>query len=162
MKQRPKPLSEEEQKQKMMEQIRSMNEKVVVSMPVQAAAIEAVLEEIGPVEIKYKEELKEAILDAVFTPLDAPATPPADSPPTSLRHYDVVQVFDNQSNHYGVIFQVGDVRGQKVHGYYLQPRGEKVYVTFDMPQLRLIGTARVRSKAACSAKWVEQHSTQQQ
>lgn len=86
----------------------------------------------------------------------------SDDAPLSLRLYDAVQVYDPESSHWGVIFQVGDVRGSKVHGYYLQPKGEKVYVTFNINQLRLIGTSRVRSKACCSPKWVAEHNTPQQ
>lgn len=82
-----------------------------------------------------------------------------DGAPASLRHYDVVQVYDRESNHYGVLFQVGDVRGTKVHGYYLMPKGERAYVTFNIDQLRLIGTSRVRSRDRCSPKWLSEFNT---
>lgn len=87
---------------------------------------------------------------------------PADDAPLHLRQYDVVQVYDRESNNYGIIFQVGDVRGSKVHGYYFQPKADKVFVTFDMKQLRLIGSSRVRAKTCCSPKWVAEHNMPQQ
>lgn len=88
--------------------------------------------------------------------------PPADDAPLSLRLNDTVQVYDRESQHWGLYFTVGDIRGSKVHGYYFQTRGEKSFVTFDIKQLRFIGTSRVRSKACCSPKWVAEHNMPRQ
>lgn len=149
MKRQPKTPTEQEQVQQALADIRRLNEKLAANAAAKPGD-QTVVPGTPPEQVAHDEKLGDKPSARILAYDDAPLR---------LRQYDVVQVYDRESNHYGVIFQVGDVRGTQVHGYYFQPRGEKVYVTFKMDQLRLIGTARVRSKSCCSPKWVSDHNS---
>ena len=88
-----------------------------------------------------------------------PSSPPmvAVSAPGAFKPYDVVQVYNNENRHYGVLFQVGDVRDGQVHGYILMEHGKREFITVRAEHLKLIGESRVRLRIPCSAKWLAEH-----
>jgi hypothetical protein len=70
---------------------------------------------------------------------------------------DVVQVTGTESRIYGVIYVVGDIRGEDVHGYCVMPiAGEKRFVTEQYGRLTKIGVASVLSRTPCHADWLRQ------
>lgn len=102
----------------------------------------------------------------------APATPPIVTPAKwvapigkfqDIQPNDVVQIVSRESRLYGMTFIVGDVKGDKVHGFYLMPGGRKEYVTVSMADLTndkglaVIGITRVKSLTPVSEKWKQDH-----
>lgn len=104
---------------------------------------------------------------------EVPPAPPPDTPQASqpveeiehaeepalggsqLRRHDVVQVTDQTSRLYGMFFIVGDVRHNKVHGYYIAEGRSKNFVTVPLELVRAVGgKALVRSSTPCSPKWI--------
>jgi len=80
-------------------------------------------------------------------------------PGSPFHQHDVVQVLDRSSRHYGQFFMVGDVRYNKVHGYYLTEGLHKDYITVDIQYCLFIGSPKagsgaVRSAQPCSPKWL--------
>lgn len=72
---------------------------------------------------------------------------------------DVLQVIDPQSRQYGMFFVLGDVRHGKAHGYYLQEGGKREFITIPLERdgnvcLWFVGRSKVRSRVACSPKWI--------
>ncbi len=105
-----------------------------------------------------------------------PATPPAPivpaAPPRAfqlpaifpdIKAFDVVQIMNRESRLYGILFIVGDIDGQRVHGFYFNPGGKKEFVTVNVSELThngtvaFIGESRVRAREACSSKWLMDH-----
>lgn len=76
---------------------------------------------------------------------------------------DIVQVVNPNSLNYGVVFIVGDIKGTKVHGFYLQPGAKKEFLTVDITDitndkgLAIYGEARVKSRQPVSQQWKDEH-----
>lgn len=113
---------------------------------------------------------------AMAVPPPAPATMPAqvaETPkmfiprPTASQYgvapNDVVQIMNRESRLYGILFIVGDVDRERVHGFYLLQGGKKEFVTVNISELvhdnriAVIGEARVRTRESCSSKWLMDH-----
>lgn len=96
------------------------------------------------------------VSQAVAAPSFTPSLPPQEPtlPNSPFRRHDVVQVLDTTSRHYGQFFMVGDVRHNKVHGYYLMPGSKKEHITVDLQHCWYVGAAKVRSATPCSPKWL--------
>lgn len=88
---------------------------------------------------------------------------PSVKPTESIQPNDIVQIVSRESRLYGMTFIVGDVKGDKVHGFYLMPGGRKEYVTVSMADLTndkglaVIGITRVKSLTPVSEKWKQDH-----
>lgn len=100
----------------------------------------------APAEISHAPE---TLLAAVLQP---PEKPPQTE--RALEKYDVVQVIDTTSRHYGVFFTVGDKAHRKVHGYMLVEGGKKEFLTISEDFVWWVGTAKVRAAKCCSDKWL--------
>jgi len=89
--------------------------------------------------------------------------PPASLPvvtvsaPGAFAPYDVVQVYNNESRYYGVLFQVGEMKEGSVHGYFLKEGGKREFITVKAGEIKLIGESRVRLRQPCSGKWLSEH-----
>lgn len=69
---------------------------------------------------------------------------------------DVVQVINNESKYFGMLFIVGDIRQHLVHGYYLLINGLHEYITVNSDEIVLVGKKapnQIRSRKSCSPKW---------
>lgn len=75
---------------------------------------------------------------------------------------DVVQVVNRDNQNYGVLFIVGDVQGESVHGFWLTGTS-KEFVTVSVSDLinerglALIGKSRVLSHNPTSPQWQKQY-----
>ena len=67
-----------------------------------------------------------------------------------FRRYDVVQILDPDSRNYGGFLIVGDVMGDKVHGYFLTEGRQRQFVTVRIQFCWHLGTSRVRLLNPCS------------
>jgi hypothetical protein len=74
-----------------------------------------------------------------------------------VRANDVVQVSNNENKLYGTLFTVGDIRNHRVHGYQIMSSGKHEYVTVNEDECFRIGPSKVRSKNACSPKWINEN-----
>lgn len=70
-----------------------------------------------------------------------------------IKVHDVVQVYNQTSSFYGVLFQIGDIQKGKAHGFYMLPGGRKEFATVGVDECRFIGESRVRSKEPTSQQW---------
>lgn len=107
----------------------------------------------------------EPVVEAPIEPPPAPPKPVEEiekehsAPKTlggsGLSQHDVVQIIDPQSRLYGGFMAVGDVRNNKVHGYYVAEGRAKHFVTIPLGMVHPIGgQAKVRSSNPCSPKWL--------
>mgnify|MGYP001571680182 FL=1 len=78
---------------------------------------------------------------------------------SGLAVHAVVQVTNPTSPFYGVLFQIGDMQGGKVHGFHMMSGGRREYVTVEIHECFLIGMSKVRSKEPCSPQWKQEHTT---
>jgi hypothetical protein len=97
------------------------------------------------------------VLAAVIGAGIQPAGLPPLIAPGAFKPFDVVQVYSKEHRHYGVLFQVGDVKGGSVHGYILSEGGKREFITVKAGELHLIGESRVRLKVPCSGQWLAEH-----
>ncbi len=87
-------------------------------------------------------------------PLLSPPTAPPPAPPWL---HNIVQVVSKEGRHFGRIFQLGDIKDGKAHGYFIKEHGDREYVTVPSDHIATIGPARIKLKQACSDKWVSGH-----
>lgn len=89
------------------------------------------------------------------------APPPAPAQPSVVPFngvveiHDVVQVTSRESRYYGVLFQVGDMTSEEVHGFYISPGGTKTWVTESVDSVTRIGTSVTRAHKSVSPEWEE-------
>jgi hypothetical protein len=86
-----------------------------------------------------------------FTPLPPPG--PC-FPGTDFRRFDVVQILEPESRLYGMFLVIGDILGDKVHGYYFAEGKQRQFATVRMQFCWPCGTSRVRFQNPCSPKWI--------
>jgi hypothetical protein len=93
--------------------------------------------------------------------LEPPATPQLKRSKTQpFKLHDVAQVTSKEGRYFGVLFQVGDIKGGEVHGYTLKEHGGREYITAKVSDVTLIGESKVRLKTPCSPKWIADHGGQ--
>lgn len=82
--------------------------------------------------------------------------PPAGMPlgNSPFHQHDVVQILDETSRHYGGFLIIGDVLGNRVHGYCVSEGRKQDYITVPLNLCWYIGRAKMRSKTPCSPKWI--------
>jgi hypothetical protein len=85
------------------------------------------------------------------------AETPKAPPPAPPWLHNIVQVISKEGRHFGRIFQLGDIKDGKAHGYYIKEHGDREYVTVPADHIAMIGPARIRLKQPCSDKWVSDH-----
>lgn len=92
-----------------------------------------------------------------------PSSTPTSSEPLAqsgaLAIHDVVQVSDPESPQRGVLFQVGALQGDAVHGYIIH-ENRRDYITVKLHQLTRIGEPAVRSRTQCSKAWLQEYGGQ--
>jgi hypothetical protein len=93
---------------------------------------------------------------------DAPApsaapVPPRAPPPAPPWLHNIVQVISKEGRHFGRIFQLGDIKDGKAHGYIIKEHGDRDYVTVPSDHIAVMCPARIKLKQACSDKWVSDH-----
>lgn len=77
-----------------------------------------------------------------------------------FRRHDVVQIMDPDSRHLGGFLIVGDVLGDKVHGYYYTEGRQKQFLTVALRFCWHMGTSRIRAQYNCSPKWISDYRPQ--
>jgi hypothetical protein len=73
--------------------------------------------------------------------------------PVTPQIHDVVQVNNPNSEHFGVLFQIGDINEGKLHGFIMHTGGRKEFVTVGVGEVIVVGIARMRSKQPVSEQW---------
>lgn len=71
--------------------------------------------------------------------------------------HDVVQITSRESSRYGVLFQVGDIESNEVHGYSIREHAGREFVTAKLGEVAFVGESKVRLKTTCSPKWMADH-----
>jgi hypothetical protein len=90
----------------------------------------------------------------IIAPTPEVPKPPPDAPPWL---HNVVQVIDRESRHWGVLFQLGDIKDGKAHGYRIKEGGGREFFTVGANQIHTIGESKVRLKRPCSDQWMGEH-----
>lgn len=68
-----------------------------------------------------------------------------------------MQVINKDNKHFAMSFIVGDIRNNRVHGFYFHNRSRE-YITVNVDEVARIGPSKVRSKEPCSHKWLADHA----
>lgn len=96
-------------------------------------------------------------------PQSALQSPP---PPTSLPTaphptpdwaHNVVQVTSRETRHYGQLFQLGDIKAGRAHGYILKEHGGREFITVNVDQIITIGPSKIKAGRCCSDQWAADH-----
>jgi hypothetical protein len=99
-----------------------------------------------------------ALAEPPAPPITTPEIPkpPPDAPPWL---HDIVQVVDKESRFWGVLFQLGDIKDGKAHGYRIKEGGAREFFTVGANQIHTIGESKVRLKRPCSDQWMGEQRT---
>lgn len=139
--QQRRPLSREEQLNTIMNQIKQAQSPAQV--PVQTAAIPTQYSELPAAPAPEDPEEALPFLEEASEPV--------------VREENLigmlVQVVDTKDQSYGVCFVVGAIRDTKVHGYFIAPGRNKVFLTMDRTQVGIIGKALVAAREATAKDW---------
>jgi hypothetical protein len=156
------PLSKEQQVKTIMDQINSIHPTGIVQPPQPDLSIPITPNPVPPSPAPPPPP------PAPVPPKVQPPTPAApqfiedvipmqeEEPTLDIAQNDVVQVTGKDSRVFGLIFTVGGIRGDDVHGYYVFPGGDKGFVTEQYGRLTKIGVASVLSRTPCQADWLRQ------
>lgn len=93
---------------------------------------------------------------AAMPPAVSPS-PPAAPPAAPNWLHNIVQVVSKEGRHFGRIFQLGDIKEGKAHGYIIREHGALEHISVPADQIATIGGARIKSKYPCSDKWIAEH-----
>jgi len=93
---------------------------------------------------------------AAMPPPAVPSPPAAPLPAPNWLH-NIVQVISKEGRHFGRIFQLGDIKEGKAHGYVIKEHGALEHVTVPADHIATIGAPRIKSKYPCSDKWIGEH-----
>lgn len=68
-----------------------------------------------------------------------------------------MQVASENSMHNGMLFIIGDIRGGRAHGFYMNNR-KREYITVNTDEIVRIGRTKISSREPCSPKWLSDNA----
>lgn len=107
-----------------------------------------------PFEISLQQPIggqEQALPPQTKTP---PVTPNVFSVLNAIEKHAVVQVVVSDDIAFGALFQVGDVKDDKVHGFFVIPGEPKQFITTKLANVKLVGKAHIGSHSPCSPEWI--------